>query len=78
MEAITQELYNSVFKEYPDVMDVKQVSELLKVSNKVVYRLIQDGSLTSLKVGRSFRIPKVSIMKYTKILGSPICEAATR
>ena len=78
MEAITHELYNSVFKEYPDVMDVKQVSKLLNVSNKVVYRLIQDGSLVSLKVGRSFRVPKISIMKYTKISGAPVCEAATR
>ena len=64
------EIYRVVFKEYPDVMDVKQVSKLLGVSTKTVYKLIRGGSLTSLKVGREFRVPKVSVMRYVKILGN--------
>ena len=70
------EIYKAVFKDYPDVLDVKQVSELLGVSTKTVYRLLRNGSLTSLKIGREFRIPKVNVMKYVKIFGSPLCEQA--
>ena len=73
----TQEIYDIVFKEYPDVLDVKQVGELLGISRKTVYRLLNGGSLASLKVGREFRIPKVNVMKYVKILGSTLCEQAT-
>ena len=47
MELCTQDIYRSVFKEYPDVLDVKQVSVLLGVSTKVVYRLVNTGSLAS-------------------------------
>ena len=65
------------FKEYPDVLDVKQVSILLGVSTKTVYRLLREGSLASLKIGREFRIPKVNVMKYIKVFGSPLSEQAT-
>ena len=74
MELCTQDIYRSVFKEYPDVLDVKQVSTLLGVSTKVVYRLLNTGSIVSLKVGREFRIQKVNVMKYVKIFGSPKYE----
>jgi len=77
MDISTQEIYRIVFKEYPDVLDVKQVSKLLGVSTKTVYRLLRGGSLASLKIGREFRIPKVNVMKYVKVFGSPICEQAT-
>ena len=58
MELSTNEVYRVVFKEYPDILDVKQVSKLLGVSTKTVYKLLRNGTLDSLKIGREFRIPK--------------------
>jgi len=77
MDISTQEIYRIVFKEYPDILDVKQVSVLLGVSTKTVYRLLRSGSLSSLKIGREFRVPKVNVMKYVKVFGSPLCEQPT-
>lgn len=77
MEISTQEIYRIVFKEYPDVMDVKQVSKLLDVSTKTVYRLLRDGSIASLKVGREFRVPKVNVMKYMKVFSANLYEQTT-
>ena len=77
METNSQDIYRVVLKEYPDVLNVKQVSAILGVSTKVVYRLLGDGSLCSLKIGREFRIPKVNVMKFVKIFGSPLCEQST-
>jgi excisionase family DNA binding protein len=77
MDMTTQEIYHVVFKEYPDVLDVMQVSKLLGVSTKTVYRLLHEGTLISLKVGREFKIPKVNVMKYIKIFDSPIYERKT-
>jgi len=74
VEISTQEMYRIVFKEYPDVLDVKQVSQLLGISTKTVYKLIKDGSLPSMRVGREFRIPKVILMKYMKVLGQSPSE----
>jgi len=68
----TQEIYRTVFKEYPDVLDVKQVSKLLGVSTKTVYRLLREGTIESLKIGREFRVPKVNIMRYVKVFNTSI------
>jgi len=74
VEISTKEIYRVVFKDYPDVLDVKQVSNLLSVCDKTVYKLIADGSLPTLRVGRQHRITKVSVMKYMKVLA---CSDAT-
>lgn len=72
MEVSTNdEIYRLVFKEYPDVLDVKQVSKLLGVSTKTVYKLINDRTLSCLKVGREFRILKVTVMNYMRAFEKP-------
>jgi excisionase family DNA binding protein len=65
----THKAYNTVFQGYPDILDVKHVSELLNVSTKTVYRLLNDGALASLKVGRAFKIPKLYLLQYIKVMG---------
>ena len=68
MEISPQDVYRVVFRGYPDVLDVKQVSEMLGVCKKTVYKLAADGSLPMLKVGRQYRITKVNVLKYMKML----------
>ena len=51
------------------------MSTMLGVSTKMVYKLLRDGTLDYLKIGREYRIPKVNLMKYIKIFGSTKCEA---
>ena len=68
MEINAQDVYRVVLKGYPDVLTVKQVSEILRVCEKTVYKLIAEGRLPIIKVGRQFRITKVSALKYLKTL----------
>lgn len=56
----------SIFKDFPDVMDVNQASKLLGVSTKTVYKVIRGGSLPSIKVGREYRILKTCLVQYLK------------
>jgi excisionase family DNA binding protein len=69
VENSTNEIFRLVFKDYPDVLDVKQVSKILGISTKTVYKLINNETLSFLKVGREFRILKVTVMKYMKAFG---------
>ena len=71
------EMNRNIFKEYPDILDVKQVSTILGVSTKTVYKLLREGTLASLKVGREFKVPKINILKYVKIFDSPVYEKTT-
>ena len=51
-------------QECPDVINIEQVCEILKISTKTGYRLLKDGKIQSLKVGRSYRIPKAHLVAY--------------
>ena len=77
MEERVKIIYSIVLTDYPDVLDVKKVSEILRVSTKTVYGKIRKGSLSSFQAGREFRVPKVSLMEYMKLFDSPVCEQAT-
>jgi len=69
MEINQQDVYKLMFYGYPEILDVKQVSKVLNVSTKTVYKLIRTGSLSAMKTGREFRVPKVAVMRYVKALG---------
>lgn len=56
------------FSEYPDVVTVEQMAQMLGVGRKTAYKIVNDGLIPCLMVGRIYRIPKQNILKYLKIL----------
>jgi excisionase family DNA binding protein len=58
-----RQLYLSALKDYPDILSVTEVSQVLGVSTKTVYKLIRSGALTSMKVGKAFRVPKICVLR---------------
>ena len=59
-----REVYQSVLTDYPDVLTVEQLSAALGVSTKTGYRLIKEGEIRHLRIGRSYRIPKAHLLTY--------------
>lgn len=47
-------------------MTVAEVASLMRVSKMTVYRLVKTGELTSVRVGRSFRIPENAVREYIR------------
>ncbi len=54
----------NMFQGYPDVVDVSGMSLMLGISKKLAYRLVAQGKIGSVKIGRSYKIPKAFIVKY--------------
>ena len=59
----------SVFSEYPDVVNVDQLRKMsVKCSrvpvNMAAYQLLHEGKIRYFKIGKAFRIPKVSVIRY--------------
>jgi excisionase family DNA binding protein len=54
-------------RDYPDILTVQDVSEILGVSTKTIYKLIKQGQIKKRSVGRAFKIPKVNILTYLGI-----------
>lgn len=69
LDAITiNQVYHLLFQQYPDVLNVKEVSFILNVSSKTVYKLLEKGEIQSLKVGREYRIPKLFVFHYLQLV----------
>lgn len=59
-----KELYKMMFPDYPDIVTVKQLREILGISRQLAYKLINDGYIHAVKIGTSLKIPKVSVINY--------------
>lgn len=59
-----KELYQMMFPDYPDIVTVKQLREMLGVSRALAYKLINNGYIQAVKIGTSLKIPKVSVINF--------------
>lgn len=62
-----EKAYQIMLKKYPDVLNINQVCEILGISLKTGYGLIQENKIECLKVGRAYRIPKPFLLDYLGI-----------
>ncbi len=46
------------------LLTVADVAETMRVSNMTVYRLIKNGSLAAIRVGKNYRIRESDVNKY--------------
>ena len=61
---------NVRLKDFPDILNVDQLCEVLGISTKTGYKLLSNGTIAALKVGRMYRIPKVHVLTYLRILNT--------
>ena len=54
------------FKDYPDVLTVREVAKLLGVSTKLVYKLLKEQAFQSIRIGREHKIAKVNLIDYIR------------
>lgn len=59
------EYYTTLFKEYPDVVRVKHLKEMLpKTGKNKLYKLLKDKEIYSKRIGRDYFIPKLCVINY--------------
>lgn len=63
-----REAYRVMFRDYPDVVTVEQMSRMLGISGKTAYALLRDNKIEHFKVGRTYKIPKIHILSYLKVI----------
>jgi excisionase family DNA binding protein len=51
-------------KDYPDVLTVKQLAQVLGVGKNTAYELVRVNAVSHLKVGRKYLIPKRCVVDY--------------
>ncbi|WP_025849469.1 helix-turn-helix domain-containing protein [Paenibacillus ehimensis] len=60
-----QATYESMFQNYPDVVSVAQLCEMLGgISTKTAYKILQSKKIEYFKIGRAYKIPKKNVISY--------------
>jgi excisionase family DNA binding protein len=49
---------------YEDVFSIDEVARILKISKRYLFKLIKEGKLGAMKIGREYRIPKSVVDSY--------------
>jgi excisionase family DNA binding protein len=53
-----------IFSNYPDVVSIPDLMKMLHIGRNTAYRLLQNGKVKSIKIGKQYRIPKQFIVEY--------------
>ena len=53
---------NQLFEEYPELVSVKGLMNMLSIGRVLAYRLISDKKVKAVKIGREYKIVKNSVI----------------
>ncbi len=53
-----------MFKDYPDIITILDLQTMLHIGRNAAYKLLQDNSIVSIRVGKKYIIPKASVANF--------------
>ena len=53
---------NQLFEEYPELVSVKGLMNMLGIGRVLAYKLISDKNVKAVKIGREYKIVKNSVI----------------
>lgn len=55
-----------MLEQYEEVLDVEDICKIFRVGRNRVYELLQTGQLGGFRLGRTWKIPKISLEAYLR------------
>lgn len=55
---------NGMFTQYPDVVNVEQMMEMLHIGKVLAYKILKSKKIKAIKIGREYKIAKVHVAEY--------------
>ena len=59
---------SSAFADYPDVVSVDDLCQMLNISAVTAYKLLKERQIESLRIGHIYKIPKLYVLKYLHLI----------
>ncbi len=53
-----------MFEQYPDVISVADICEILHIGKRSAYNLLHEGKISYRRIGRIYHIPKSSVISF--------------
>ncbi len=54
----------TLFAEYPDVVEVEDLQKMLRLGRNAVYRILKEGKIKTIKIGKRYIVPKRSVIEF--------------
>ena len=64
LQKLSESIENTKEENKPDVLNLTEVADLLRVSNQTIYNMIRDGRIKAVKFGREWRFNRKDIDVY--------------
>lgn len=55
-------IYLDLFSGYPEIISVEQMMEMLQIGKVLAYRMVEEKTVKSAKIGREYKIIKKSVI----------------
>ena len=55
-----------MLEEYKDVINVKDLCEILNIGKKTAYKLLKNNDIPNRRLGKKYIIPKFGVIEYLK------------
>lgn len=72
---MTKKEYKKALSSYPEALTASEVAEILRVCTKTVYKLIKQGEIPAVKIGRENRVSKSVLIRPNSLRKSNGWEA---
>ena len=56
--------HSNVFKDYKDIVNVKDLQKMLRIGRNLAYKLIRENKIEHLKINNRIFIPKQNVIKF--------------
>ncbi|MBP2028121.1 excisionase family DNA binding protein [Acetoanaerobium pronyense] len=53
-----------MFENFPDVVNVSELSNMLGICEKTAYSLLRNNKIKYIKIGRVYKIPKIYVIEF--------------
>lgn len=64
LQEYTSQAVMTMFNKYNDILTVDELCEVLNIGKNTAYKLLKNGDIKSIKIGRIYKIPKKNVKKY--------------
>lgn len=58
------EVHGTMFRRYPDLMTVEELQEALGIGRTMAYRLVNNGKIRCLRLGKTIKVPKQYLVDF--------------
>ena len=55
---------NTVLADYPDVLTISDLHEILKLNEKTIYKLLREKTIPGIKIGGKYLVVKIDLVEF--------------